>query len=168
MITMVYGGSGSGKSEFAEELCMKENGEKYYIATMQPYGEEGKKRIERHRALRAGKGFITIEQYVDMQNAPIEQSKVVLLECLSNLVANEVFRKTRKEDTAQYIYEGICKLQERTNHLVVVTNDVFTDGNHYDETTREYMKVLGCVNRMLAKDAQHIYEVVVGIGIKIK
>ena len=37
-----------------------------YVATMMPYTEETKKKIERHHRLRAGKGFRTIEKYTDM------------------------------------------------------------------------------------------------------
>ena len=62
MFHLVTGGSGSGKSEYAEQLIM-EFGEKepwrkrYYLATMMPFGEETKQKIERHRKMREGKGF---------------------------------------------------------------------------------------------------------------
>ena len=49
MLTVVTGGSGSGKSELAENIAVKFTGKKYYIAAMQPFGEEALKRIERHR-----------------------------------------------------------------------------------------------------------------------
>ena len=65
MIHLVIGGSGSGKSEFAENL-LEDSQRKYYIATMQVYEEEGRKKVARHRRLRAGKGFQTIEQPRDM------------------------------------------------------------------------------------------------------
>ena len=69
MIVTVTGGSGSGKSEFAENLMTEllnktsENNKLFYIATMKPYGEEAAKRIQRHQKLREGKGFKTIECY---------------------------------------------------------------------------------------------------------
>ena len=45
MFALIFGGSGSGKSEYAEKLSceLAQKNEKYYIATMIPYGEEGKK-----------------------------------------------------------------------------------------------------------------------------
>ena len=48
MIYLVTGGSGSGKSAYAESLLSEfENiRSRYYIATMQVYGEEGKKRVD--------------------------------------------------------------------------------------------------------------------------
>ena len=71
MIYLVTGGSGSGKSAYAESLLsgFENIRSRYYIATMQVYGEEGKKRVERHRRLRAGKGFITSEQTVQVEQA---------------------------------------------------------------------------------------------------
>ena len=65
MMILVTGGSGSGKSAYAEELAVSlttAGGQRYYLATMQPFGEEGRRRIERHKKLREGKGFLTIEQ----------------------------------------------------------------------------------------------------------
>ena len=63
MLILVTGGSGSGKSAFAEQkaVSLAAGGELVYLATMQVYGEEGKKKVERHRQLRRGKGCETIE-----------------------------------------------------------------------------------------------------------
>lgn len=57
MLILVLGGSGSGKSAFAEALTMSFGGTRAYIATMEPFGEEGRRRIERHRLMRKDKGF---------------------------------------------------------------------------------------------------------------
>ena len=64
MIALVIGGSGSGKSAYAEQMAVKAagNGSLYYVATMQVCDEEGKKKVERHQKMRAGKGFLTIAQ----------------------------------------------------------------------------------------------------------
>ena len=104
MITLITGGSGSGKSAYAEKyICHVSNEkgykEKYYIATMQVFDDEGQRKIDRHRRLRAGKGFITIEQHRDIKKAveklqsesSLKTGRSALLECMSNLVANEMF-----------------------------------------------------------------------------
>ena len=65
MIHLVTGGSGSGKSEYAENWLTgrnKKDATYIYIATMQPYTEETMKKIERHHRLRAGKGFRTYQR----------------------------------------------------------------------------------------------------------
>ena len=56
MIHLVTGGSGSGKSAYAEQCILDFGGtRRVYIATMQPFGAEGQARIARHRKLRAAK-----------------------------------------------------------------------------------------------------------------
>ena len=60
-MTLVLGGSGSGKSAYAEQL-LDGYSRKYYIATMQVFDAESEKRVAHHRQLRAGKGFVTVEQ----------------------------------------------------------------------------------------------------------
>ena len=61
MMILVTGGASSGKSACAETLACALPGSHYYLAAMKPFGEEGARRIARHRALRAGKGFVTVE-----------------------------------------------------------------------------------------------------------
>ena len=48
MITFICGGSGSGKSKYAEQLILSGScpDRRYYIATIIPYGEEGRKIAE--------------------------------------------------------------------------------------------------------------------------
>ena len=53
MIVLVTGGSGCGKSTWAEKLVSALPAEKrVYIATMQVYDEESVQRVARHRAQR--------------------------------------------------------------------------------------------------------------------
>ena len=56
---LITGGSGSGKSAYGEKRIL-EAGEmtRYYIATMEVFGEEGRKKVERHREMRKEKGFV--------------------------------------------------------------------------------------------------------------
>ena len=50
MMTVVTGGSGSGKSAFAEDNIVSFGpAKRIYIATMHPYDEESHKRVARHR-----------------------------------------------------------------------------------------------------------------------
>ena len=89
MLELVTGGSGSGKSAYAESRICEWNRQDpkplFYIATMYPYGEETEKKIERHRMLRKGKGFETLEWYTGLKLHLEEgslQGSDVLLECM--------------------------------------------------------------------------------------
>lgn len=56
MITVITGGSGSGKSAYAEKIVTDFGDlERIYIATMFPFDEESHQRIARHRQMRAEK-----------------------------------------------------------------------------------------------------------------
>ena len=108
MLTVIAGMSASGKSAYAEKRALElaDGGALYYVATMEPYGEEGQRRIERHRRLRAGKGFQTIEccrhieKAADGIDAAERGEATVLVECLSNLLANEMFPPAEAEGVA--------------------------------------------------------------------
>ena len=67
MLTLVTGGSGSGKSEFAENLSVGYKSENLiYIATMFPYDNESLKKIERHKKMRENKNIKTIACFKDL------------------------------------------------------------------------------------------------------
>lgn len=183
MIALVIGGSGSGKSEYAEGLIAAAKAVRnIYVATMKPWDEECEKRIERHRRLRSHKGFETIEQYrglkdLDLKKRPGEKT-AVLLECMSNLVSNELFgleeamepnaldRKSRLAE--EQIALGIERLNAQADELVLVTNEVFSDGDSYSPETNLYRQLLGRMNQRLAEAADQVTEVVAGIPIILK
>ena len=71
MMILILGGSGSGKSAYAEDYLLRTAGDKkkYYIATMQIWDEEMQAKVDRHHRLRQGKGFTTIEQPTALEQA---------------------------------------------------------------------------------------------------
>lgn len=165
MLTVVIGGSASGKSEYAEGLILKSGlSRRVYVATMQPFDEECLRRIERHRKMRREKGFETVECYTGLKQAEIPEGSAVLLECMGNLAANELFAPHGAGPNALgEILAGIDHLCRRAEHCIVVTNDVFADGICYDADTRRYLELLGRVNACLGEKAQRVVEVVCGI-----
>ncbi len=189
MLHIVYGGSASGKSSYAESFAMSLQGEGrlLYIATMYPYkwntteiDPETMQRIERHRAMRADKGFDTVECYRHVEHIVAKRQDVLLLECMSNLLANEMYLEPDSDagsDMAETmspvsnkIVQALIDLSTRVQELVIVTNDVFSDGGSltYDESTREYVKNLAEINCALARVAETVTEVVCGIPVIVK
>lgn len=221
MLHIVYGGSASGKSSYAESIAMslQGDGRLLYIATMYPYkwntteiDPEMMQRIERHRAMRADKGFDTVECYRHVEHIVAKRQDVLLLECMSNLLANEMYLEPENDDgglaetmsevekagvdgnvgsdvektgiggnassdmaetmspVSKKIVQALVDLSTRVQDLVIVTNDVFSDGGNltYDESTREYVKNLAEINCALAREAATVTEIVCGIPVKIK
>ena len=202
MLHMVYGGSASGKSSYAESfaLSLQGDGRLLYIATMYPYkwntteiDPETMQRIERHRAMRADKGFDTVECYRHVEHIVAKRQDVLLLECMSNLLANEMYLEPDADDggrpetmsevekagfemsktlspVSKKIVQALVNLSTRVQDVVIVTNDVFSDGGSltYDESTREYVKNLAEINCALARVAETVTEVVCGIPVIVK
>ncbi len=221
MLHIVYGGSASGKSSYAESFAMslQGDGRLLYIATMYPYkwntteiDPETMQRIERHRAMRADKGFDTVECYRHVEHIVAERQDVLLLECMSNLLANEMYLEPDADDggrpetmsevekagidgnagsgvektgiageagfemsktmspVSKKIVQALIDLSTRVQDVVIVTNDVFSDGGSltYDESTREYVKNLAEINCALAREAATVTEVVCGIPVIVK
>ena len=177
MMILVIGGSGSGKSSYAEGLAVSlaESGniKKYYLATMQVCDEEGLQKVKRHRKLRSGKGFFTIEQPTEIHRALEKMNcgeRVALLECISNLTANEMFSEGEIKPEMQVVgnvIRGIEALNRQVTHFVVVSNNIFEDGVIYDVSTMEYIHAIGKINQRLAALADQVVEVVVGIPVVI-
>lgn len=170
MLEVVTGGSGSGKSAYAEQLVLKQGeSRRYYIATMRPWDEECQEKIEKHRRMRAEKQFETIECYENLHEVELEEASVVLLECMSNLVANEYYRTgLGLESVEERVLNGIYHLQKQAKTLIIVTNEVFSDGGQYEEETRGYMALLGRINQKISLKADRVTEVVYGIPIVLK
>jgi adenosylcobinamide kinase/adenosylcobinamide-phosphate guanylyltransferase len=169
MLILILGGSGSGKSEFGENLALKLGKEKLYIATMKPFGQESLDRIKKHREMRKKKEFETYEIYKDFTNINIEKSRecdVILVECISNILANEMFSEnTVSENVVDDILNGIKKILLKSKNTIIISNDINFDGNTYSKEVIEYQKKIGEINRKIAVEAELVIEVVAGIPI---
>ena len=163
---LIIGYPDSGKSAMAEKMVteMSDADHRVYMATMIPYGKTGRERIEKHRRMRAGKGFITIEAPYDigdaLQTAGEEQSfnvgdMTVLLECVSNLAANELFeRHTGPDEMIEKVYRDIKQISEKAHNLIIVSNHFEIQGSFDDETCM-YAKALDDLNEKLSQLADN-------------
>lgn len=166
-LIVVTGAAASGKSAHAETILCNQTAfdQRLYLACMQPFGADAKFRIDRHRLLRQGKGFVTCERYLNLKDwRPKRNYDGILLECLSNLLANELFSpEGAGQHAVAEILQGIDHLAHYTQTLVVVTNEIFDDGICYDAQTTQYIQMLGALNCALAQRADIVVESVCGI-----
>ena len=149
ILVLISGTNNSGKSAYAEQLISKTTGDRYYIATMLPCTEDNHRRIEKHRIQRQGLAFETIECPYQIGNAPVTSDGVVLLEDVSNLLANAMFEKGYDPD---YVLSDICALADRCKALVAVTIAGLKDDG-YDEETAAYINGLNRINQRLFEKA---------------
>ena len=168
MLILLTGGSACGKSSFAESLCVRFPAPRYYLAAMQPFGPGSAEKIARHRQMRAGKGFETIERYTDYAALRLPQRGTALLECICNLTANEMFCPEgvqAPKAVVKTVVSGIQAVAAAVDQLVIVSNNVFEDGMDYDAGTMAYLHSMGMINEELAQLADKVVEVVVGIPV---
>ncbi len=90
---------------------------------------------------------------------------------MSNLVANEMFLEDRilfKEELVSKVIKEVEAISKEVEEFIIVSNNIFEDGNSYDASTLQYMQALAEINTYLVEMADEAYEVVVGIPIRFK
>lgn len=166
MIILLTGGSKSGKSSLAERLCTKlrDAGPLCYIATMKVVDAEDRAVVQRHQAMREGRGFIVSECEGDFSVLSIPPNATVLLEDLPNALANAMFG----DGDIERLFPSIERLAHTARHLILITNELSSDGIRYDDCTNAYIRALGKLNSQCAGIADAVIEVVAGIPVMLK
>lgn len=169
---LVIGGSASGKSAYAEQRLAALSGPKIYLATMESRDTESRTRIERHRALRADRDFRTIECPRALHQAEIGSEDNVLLECLSNLAANEMFLPDGsirgERETATLLTDEMTGLAKRCRKLIVVGNLLTEAGTAYAGMTELWLRAFSEAQNRLAQEAEEVWRVTLGLPERIK
>ena len=176
MRILVTGGAASGKSAYAERRVLELSGPHIYIATMPVRGKEDELKVARHRELRAGRGFSTIEapskSAFDAAISKIPFDAAVLLEDMGNLVANALFLPdgTINESTSvrKAVDSSLDALASSCAHLVVVGCEIGSGTPAPSEQLRTYTELLGSLACEYAGRCDEVAEVVAGIPIIIK
>lgn len=159
MLILVTGENGSGKSAYAEKLLGQMGDTRCYIATMIPHGEEGAARVKKHLAQRAGLDFSTLELPYAVGDADVSPDAAVLLEDVSNLLANRMFAR---KGTAEETLADIKTLCGRCRTLVAVTISGL-DAAAYEGETRGYIAALQSLNDALCDAADFVIEMHDGV-----
>lgn len=167
MITYIYGGVSSGKSEYAEELISREFNKKIYLATMENTGEYAGKRVEKHLLQREGKGFFTIEEPRHIKDLNIYEDDNILLEDLTNLLSNNLFNeaglKNNFKEITEEIFSDIITLKDRCNSVFIVGNDIFSTERNQSKELDIFIDCLYSLHTKIIEVADRVIEVVYGL-----
>ena len=182
-IILVTGGARSGKSNFAESLCINRNNSTAYIATSIPFDDEMKDRVRKHKESRP-QNWKTYEIYKDIYSIIDNISKeheTVILDCVTLLVNNLMFTygididEATSEDINEledYIKDQVNKLLDevkKTNlYFVVVTNELGMGVVPANKLSRVYSDIVGRINQQISLRSDEVYFVVSGIPMKVK
>jgi len=170
MLIFISGGVRSGKSSFAEKIAFDiagENAALHYIATSEPYDVEMIARIKKHQIDRAKglKKWQTWEQstLLDQLIPCFDDNDVVLIDCLTTLLGNELFKDGCWEDERAVgqligrLKETFIAYKQTTKATIIVSNEIFHEGIPRDHGSRLYMKQLGKLHQFLSSIADKAY-----------
>lgn len=182
-LILVTGGARSGKSSFAEKLCIDRNNNTAYIATSIPFDDELRDRVKKHKESRP-QTWKTYEIYKDIYSIIKDISKehkTVILDCVTLLVNNLMFtsnndiEKSSQEDIndlEKYIKDQVQKLIDEINktdlYVVIVTNELGMSVVPDNKLSRVYTDIVGRINQQIASQSDEVYLVVSSIHMKIK
>lgn len=156
MFVLILGSGKTGKSRYAEKLAVSlAKGRLLYLATMIPVGEgeEGAGCVARHRAQREGLGFTTFERPRGLAGLSYAPADTVLLEDVSNLLANGLFAADSPEADEEAALTDILAVKVRCAHLIAVSFHGLEQGDAYDEPTNGYIAKLNTLNERLLRYA---------------
>lgn len=179
-ITLVTGGSRSGKSTYAENIYADRD-DVLYIATAIVTDEEMKDRIQRHKESR-NQRWKTYEGFKNLDKA-IEDFKggAILLDCITIMTTNLLFEEERdfenfsKEDMDNIVLfiknefkKLITKARNMNLDLVMVTNEVGWGIVPEYKISRIYRDIAGFINQYVASLSDEVYLVACGLPVKLK
>lgn len=164
MMILVVGGSKAGKSRWAEKAAVRLGGRLEYVATMIPVGEgeAGAATVQRHRAQRAGLGFTTHERPLHLGGLTLPQGATVLLEDVSNLLANYLFCEGANGGIAE-AERDVALLAAGAGALLAVSFEGLEPSPEYNEETNRYIAQLGELNAALRRRANAVVHLQNGV-----
>jgi len=166
MRVFISGGCKNGKSFYAQHLAKQQQSGRnlYYVATMAAVDNEDNGRITRHQTDRDGWGFTTIEQHCNIENIldTCDHNGSFLLDSLTALLANEMFLPDGSicETAHEKIADGLAQILNKINHIVVVSDYIYSGAFIYDPFTEMYRKSLASLDRLAARLCDVVLEVV--------
>lgn len=184
-ITMVTGGTRSGKSSFAEQLCTQTLGRIAYIATAQPFDDEMTIRIEQHQE-RRGERWENFECPLGIQeiHAQLTPYDAILIDCMTMLILNYMFTlgvdfdhsdaitkeeyRRIEESTLQFVVSYLEDVGKLKGKIIFVTNEIGLGIVPDNWFGRVYRDIIGKANQLLAEASSEAYLVISGIPLKIK
>ncbi|MEQ9331607.1 bifunctional adenosylcobinamide kinase/adenosylcobinamide-phosphate guanylyltransferase [Thalassobaculum sp.] len=168
-LALILGGARSGKSRRAEALALEWGGDPVYLATAEPFDDEMRARVAQHRADREGRGWVTVEEPLDLPAALAREAvagRTVLVECLTTWVGNLMVHDWPVEPEFERLLAGIDG--GMAAGLVLVANEVGLGIVPENRMARAFRDHAGRLHQELAARAGRVELVVAGIPVVVK
>ncbi len=164
-VTLVLGGARSGKSRFAESLAPDLGAPRTYLATAEPFDEEMRQRIARHREQRAGAGWVTVEAPLDPASVIRQAAGLVLMDCVTVWLGNLMHHG---RDLGAEVAQFCAALEACTAQVILVSNEVGLSIVPENAMARRFRDEQGLANQRLAAVAENVYFIAAGLPLKLK
>ena len=164
MTVFITGGCKNGKSTFALRLAaaLAPGSPHWYVATLLPKDEEGRKCVRRHRAARADMNFVTLEEPF-CPTACLDahgESGVFLLDSVTALLTNALYEAEAPVPDPE---EELAAFVRRAEHAVLVSDYIYCDGGDYNGESEAFRAKLAALDARLAGACDTVVEIVGGI-----
>jgi adenosylcobinamide kinase/adenosylcobinamide-phosphate guanylyltransferase len=176
-ITLIVGGSRSGKSDYARRRAESLPGPRLFVATCPPLDEEMRARIADHRLARSASEWDTIEEFGDLI-AAIERAtgkyQVILVDCLTlwlnNLMneANADGREMTEKDIALICEQLVRTCARLSGSVLFIANEVGMGIVPDNRAARRFRDLAGRCNQVMAGAADEVVLVSCGIPLFLK
>ncbi len=181
-ITLVLGGTKTGKTTFAQDSALQvqasvKNSEVLYIATARVLDEEMADRVKKHIASRPT-SWKTWEKSRELHTGLAHQStgcNAVILDCLTMLMTNIILdqgedaeRNTVQKIVEKEIEQLISACKEIDAEIFIISNQVECGLVSPTYLGRLFQDLSGLLHQYIARNADQVYLMTAGIPQKIK
>ncbi|OOC63158.1 bifunctional adenosylcobinamide kinase/adenosylcobinamide-phosphate guanylyltransferase [Paenibacillus ihbetae] len=180
--SLVTGGARSGKSSFAEKLCMKRSSSGLYIATAQAYDDEMKERIRIHQDRRSDADYrwetveepVALPELLETLGQSASDAPAVVVDCLTLWLTNVLLQvepegAAAMEERLQLDIGRLARaVQTYPGTVILVTNEVGSGIVPEYPLGRIFRDWAGLMNQRLARVCHEVFLVTAGIPMEIK
>jgi len=166
----IAGGARSGKSTFAQKVAARKGKKVVFIATCIPRDKEMKKRVMLHKKSRP-RHWKTIEE--DKRIAPVLKKlhgkyDVVIIDCMALFISNLLGDGKSLDKIEKQIANLAKSLAKAAFTSIVVSNEVGEGIVPANALARDFRDMLGITNQVMAKYADSVYIMHMGIANQLK
>lgn len=169
-IILIFGGSRSGKSSLAVDIAKRFSKKVVFIATAKTADEEMKKRIKMHRASRP-RHWKVLEEGRDIHHRLLcldGKCDVAIIDCLGLFIANLMSYDLEDNAIMRKVKSLVDCFQKTKFTVILVSNDVGGGIVPDNQAARRFRDLLGSANQLIAKAADEVVMMQVGIPVIIK
>lgn len=165
MKTLFIGGIKSGKSRLAEAHILEQaaTDKPYYLATNEVFDDEMQARIRVHQQRREDL-FVTIEEPVKLFETLQKCRGLVLVECVSMWLNNQLYYQIPEADILQEL-EAVLQL---TCDMVLVHNEVGLSVIADNRLARQFVDLSGKAAQLMGQHCDQVFFCSAGLKIKMK